>query len=51
LVRPGELEAPLLEAGMQIVETKGVFYNPVSDTWNLSNDVDVNYMMLAKRPA
>ncbi|MFZ1815192.1 MAG: bifunctional 2-polyprenyl-6-hydroxyphenol methylase/3-demethylubiquinol 3-O-methyltransferase UbiG [Rhizobiaceae bacterium] len=50
LVRPEELEAPLVSSGMQIVETTGVFYNVLQDRWNLSRDLDVNYMMLAKKP-
>ncbi len=50
LVTPEELEAPLKADGMEIVERKGVFYNPLQDRWNLSPDTDVNYMVLAKRP-
>ncbi len=50
LVRPEEIAGPLEQAGMSVVETTGVFYNPISDTWNRSNDIDVNYMILAKRP-
>lgn len=51
LVTPEELESPLLASGMEIVEKNGVFYNVLSDRWNLSSDTDVNYMLLAKRPA
>ena len=51
LVTPEELEAPLLASGMEIVEKNGVFYNVLHDRWNLSADTDVNYMLLAKRPA
>jgi len=50
LVQPEELSAPLNKAGMTVNETTGVFYNPVLDTWNLSKDTDVNYMVLAERP-
>lgn len=50
LVRPGEIAAPLTAAGMQIIETTGVFYNPLTDQWNRSTDIDVNYMVLAERP-
>ncbi len=49
LVRPEEISGPLQQSGMTIVETTGVFYNPISDSWNRSSDTDVNYMMLAKR--
>jgi 2-polyprenyl-6-hydroxyphenyl methylase/3-demethylubiquinone-9 3-methyltransferase len=51
LVRPEELEKPLLASGMQIDERTGVFFNPLMNQWNLSRDMDVNYMMLATRPA
>lgn len=50
LVRPQELEGPLAEAGMQVIDRTGVFYSPISDSWNLSRDMDVNYMFLARRP-
>ncbi len=50
LVRPEEIEAPLTKNGMQIVEMKGVFFNPLQNRWNLSADIDVNYMVLARRP-
>lgn len=51
LVTPEELEAPLAASGMDVVEKRGVFFNPLQDRWNLSSDTDVNYMVLARRPA
>ncbi|MFA7414633.1 MAG: bifunctional 2-polyprenyl-6-hydroxyphenol methylase/3-demethylubiquinol 3-O-methyltransferase UbiG [Rhizobium sp.] len=51
LVRPEELEAPLTKSGMEVLERTGVFFNPLRNQWNLSPDIEVNYMMLAKRPA
>mgnify|MGYP001285168942 FL=1 len=50
LVRPEEIERPVTTAGMAIVDRTGVFYNPLQDRWNLSRDMDVNYMVLAARP-
>ena len=50
LVRPQEIETPLAASGMRVTDRTGVFYNPLSDSWNLSRDMDVNYMMLAARP-
>lgn len=50
LVRPEEIEAPLTAAGMIFMHRTGVSYNPLQDQWNLSRDMDVNYMMLAERP-
>ena len=49
LVKPAELEAPVMAEGMHIIDRTGVFYNPLLDRWNKSPDMDVNYMILAKR--
>jgi 2-polyprenyl-6-hydroxyphenyl methylase/3-demethylubiquinone-9 3-methyltransferase len=49
LVRPEEIETPLIAEGMEIVTRTGVFFNPLLNQWNLSKDMDVNYMMVAKR--
>lgn len=51
LVRPQELETPLTACGMNITDRTGVFYNPISDQWNFSKDMDVNYMIMAQRPS
>lgn len=50
LVRPEEFEAPMKAEGLEIIHRTGVFFNPLQDRWNLSPDMDVNYMILAKRP-
>jgi 2-polyprenyl-6-hydroxyphenyl methylase/3-demethylubiquinone-9 3-methyltransferase len=50
LVRPEEIEIPLAQAGLNIIERVGVFYHPLEDRWKLSTDTDVNYMVLAGRP-
>lgn len=49
LVQPSELEKPLESEGMQIIDSTGVFYNVLQDRWNRSRDMDVNYMVLARR--
>ena len=51
LVRPEQLEGPLDEAGLSIIDKTGVTYNPFGDRWDLSRDMDVNYMVVAGRPA
>jgi 2-polyprenyl-6-hydroxyphenyl methylase / 3-demethylubiquinone-9 3-methyltransferase len=51
LVRPDEIEKPLNAAGMEIFQRTGVFFSPLTNSWNLSKDMDVNYMVVAKRPA
>lgn len=50
LVRPEEIEKPLSASGLTITERTGVFFSPFTNQWNLSRDMDVNYMMIAKRP-
>ncbi len=51
LVRPDELEKALNAAGMTVTERVGVTYNPLADRWGRSNDLDVNYMVLAEKRA
>ena len=51
LVRPDELEAALARAGMTITDRTGVTYSPLADRWQRSRDMDVNYMVLATKPA
>lgn len=50
LVTPAELEAGLSPAGMTIIDRCGVSYNPLTDQWNRSSNLDVNYMVLATKP-
>lgn len=49
LVRPEEITAPLTSSGLSFVDQSGVFYSPLQDRWNLSPDMDVNYMMVFER--
>ena len=51
LVRPDELERALSDSGMTIIDRTGVSYNPLADRWQKSRDLDVNYMVLAQKPA
>jgi 2-polyprenyl-6-hydroxyphenyl methylase/3-demethylubiquinone-9 3-methyltransferase len=48
-VRPAELEGPLADSGLTVIDRTGVFYNVLADRWDLSCDMDVNYMFLARR--
>jgi 2-polyprenyl-6-hydroxyphenyl methylase/3-demethylubiquinone-9 3-methyltransferase len=48
-VKPSELAHPLRRAGFSIAEMTGVSYNPLADRWSLTRDLDVNYMLAAKR--
>lgn len=51
LVKPEEIVEPLTKENLEIIDQTGVFYNPFTDSWNKSRDMDVNYMLLAKRNA
>ncbi len=48
-VTPDELTAAIQGAGFVVSDLKGVVYNPLRDTWSLSRDTAVNYMLLASR--
>jgi 2-polyprenyl-6-hydroxyphenyl methylase / 3-demethylubiquinone-9 3-methyltransferase len=48
-VTPNELEAALERRGLRVIDETGVIYNLLADRWQLSTDMDVNYMMVAER--
>ncbi len=49
-VRPSELAAELRRNGLRLAELKGMVYNPLNETWRLSDsDLDVNYLALATK--
>ncbi|RIX99277.1 bifunctional 2-polyprenyl-6-hydroxyphenol methylase/3-demethylubiquinol 3-O-methyltransferase UbiG [Aureimonas flava] len=50
LVRPAEIEAPLRAEGLARIDETGVVYHPLADEWRRSRDMDVNYMVLHRRP-
>jgi 2-polyprenyl-6-hydroxyphenyl methylase/3-demethylubiquinone-9 3-methyltransferase len=51
LVRPEEIEGPLQGAGLVLLDQVGVVFDPLRNLWKESRDTDVNYMVLATRPA
>ena len=50
-VTPEELERALAAGGLRVTAERGVIYNLLADRWQLSDDMDVNYMMVAAREA
>jgi 2-polyprenyl-6-hydroxyphenyl methylase / 3-demethylubiquinone-9 3-methyltransferase len=48
-VTPNELELAFEHGGLQVTGERGVIYNPFSDRWQLSSDMDVNYMLVGER--
>lgn len=50
-ITPGELENALAHGGLQVTDRTGVIYKIARPHWRFSADMDVNYMIVAKRPA
>jgi 2-polyprenyl-6-hydroxyphenyl methylase / 3-demethylubiquinone-9 3-methyltransferase len=50
-VTPNELEIALEKSGFNVTGETGVIYNLLADRWQLSSDMDVNYMVVAEKPA
>ncbi|MGB7102293.1 MAG: bifunctional 2-polyprenyl-6-hydroxyphenol methylase/3-demethylubiquinol 3-O-methyltransferase UbiG, partial [Xanthobacteraceae bacterium] len=50
-VLPDELEIAIEQAGLRITGETGVIYNLFADRWQLSTDMDVNYMIVAEKAA
>jgi len=48
-VTPEELERALVAGGLHVTAERGVIYNLLADRWQLSDDMDVNYMMVTAR--
>jgi 2-polyprenyl-6-hydroxyphenyl methylase/3-demethylubiquinone-9 3-methyltransferase len=48
-VTPEELTAAIEKAGFRVDDLKGVTYSPLRDSWSLSRDTAVNYMLLASK--
>jgi 2-polyprenyl-6-hydroxyphenyl methylase / 3-demethylubiquinone-9 3-methyltransferase len=48
-VTPQELERAMEQGGLQVTGERGVIYNLLADRWQLSSDMDVNYMLVAER--
>jgi 2-polyprenyl-6-hydroxyphenyl methylase/3-demethylubiquinone-9 3-methyltransferase len=50
-VTPDELEIAIEQSGLRITGESGVIYNLLADRWQLSRDMDVNYVVVAERAA
>ncbi len=48
-IRPSELAGFVRQAGLRVVEIKGITYNPLTRHFSLSNDSSVNYMIACRR--
>jgi 2-polyprenyl-6-hydroxyphenyl methylase/3-demethylubiquinone-9 3-methyltransferase len=50
-VTPDELEIAIEQSGLRTTGESGVIYNLLADRWQLSRDMDVNYVVVAERAA
>jgi 2-polyprenyl-6-hydroxyphenyl methylase/3-demethylubiquinone-9 3-methyltransferase len=48
-VTPEELETAVENAGLRVTGERGVIFNPLANRWQLSSDMDVNYMLVAAK--
>jgi len=48
-VKPSELAQFCRNAGLNVVELTGLSYNPLSQTYSLGSDADVNYMVACRK--
>ena len=49
-IKPSELDQWARTAGLQLVDLKGISYNPFNGLFSQTQNVDVNYMVHYKRP-
>jgi len=49
LIRPSELAAWCREAGLQVLDIAGLHYNPLTRSFRLGGNVDVNYFVETQR--
>ncbi len=50
-MKPDEFAAAIRSGGLDVTDTTGVVYNPLTDGWRMGRDTAVNYMLSAARPA
>jgi len=50
-IKPSELCGALREAGLEILDISGMTYNPFTRVCTMGRDVDVNYIVHAKKPS
>lgn len=50
-IRPSELAQWCRDAGLELVDTRGMEYNPITQAYRLSNDTSVNYLIACRKAA
>jgi 2-polyprenyl-6-hydroxyphenyl methylase/3-demethylubiquinone-9 3-methyltransferase len=49
-IKPSELAQFTRAAGLEVLQLKGMTYNPITQIYRLGSDTDVNYMMATRKP-
>ena len=49
-IKPSELAGFLREAGLEMIDIAGMSFNPLTDTYSIGSDTDVNYLIAARKP-
>ncbi len=49
-IRPSELSQWVRQAGLEVHEITGMTFNPLTKTYTMGRDVDVNYLMHTSKP-
>ena len=49
-IKPSELAEFTRAAGLEVLQLKGMTYNPITQIYRLGSDTDVNYMMATRKP-
>jgi 2-polyprenyl-6-hydroxyphenyl methylase/3-demethylubiquinone-9 3-methyltransferase len=50
-LRPSEFAADLRRLGLEVRDLKGLVYDPLRDAWRVGQDLGVNYLVYAAKPA
>ena len=48
-IKPSTLAKYVRDANGSVIETKGMFYNPITHKAHLNNDLGVNYLIYARK--
>lgn len=48
-IRPSELAAACRDNGLEVIGTRGLSYNPLTQAFSLNSDLRVNYFLLARK--
>jgi 2-polyprenyl-6-hydroxyphenyl methylase/3-demethylubiquinone-9 3-methyltransferase len=48
-ITPNELEIAIEQGGLRVIDQRGMVYNLLRDSWQLSIDTDVNYIVTAEK--